>query len=288
MNTFHLQYFLDAAKLGSVSRSAEKNNISHSAISQAIKSLEAELKIDLIRHGRRKFQLTSVGEASLPYLESLLAHLASVKSTLRNTHETPIGELVIWAPQSLVVDSLMDVIVRYQRKYPKVTLRVHTGAAYLVQQNVANRSCHLGLALYDNQPGGFERLCISSGDFLLVSKNPKAKWNEDEILTTHPEKFEVLHLKDQIKSATGKSLNLRTHILSWGLVREFVLKGHGIGYLPEYVVKKELEKKELFRVKQPGEAFRYDVNVIWNAEVPLSRNAELFLGELGVKRRPVL
>ncbi len=284
MNTFHLQYFLDAAKFGSISRSAEKNNISHSAISQAIKSLEAELKIDLVQHERRKFQLTSVGLASLPYLESLLTHLASVKSTLRNTHETPIGELVIWAPQSLIVDSLMDVIGNFRRKYPLVTLKVHTGAAYLVQQSVANRSCHLGLALNDHQLHGFESVQICSGDFLLVSKNPKAKWNDSEILSTNSEKIEVRHLQEQIKTHTGKKLDLKTFIFSWGLVREFALKGHGIGYVPEYVVKKELENKELFKVKQPGQAFRYEVNLIWNADAPLSRNADLFLAELGVKR----
>ena len=280
MNTYHLQYFLDAARFGSISQSAKKNNISHSAISQAIKSLEAELKIDLVNHARRTFQLTSVGEASLPYLEHLLSHLASVKSTLRNTHDTPIGDLVIWAPQSLIVDSLMDVIGRYRKKYPQVTMKIHTGAAYLVQQNVANRQCHLGLALNDHRTSGFESLQISTGDFLLVSNNPKARWNEDPILTSHAEKIEVQHLKDQIKQFGGKKAELKTFVMSWGLIREFALKGQGIGYVPEYVVKKELKAK----VKQPGVPFHYEVNVIWNGETPLSRNADLFLGELGVKR----
>lgn len=284
MNTSHLQYFLDAAKFGSISRSAEKNNISHSAISQAIRNLENELDINLIHHGRRQFQLTSVGEASIPYLESLLGHLDSVQSTLKNTHETPIGELVIWAPQSLIVDSLIDVITRYRKKYPGVTLKVNTGAAYLVQQNVANRTCHLGVALNDHQQTGFERLQISTGDFLLVSANPKVKWDESEILATHPEKVEVQHLIDQIRQTTGKKLNLKTFLMSWGLLREFTVKGHGIAYVPEYVVKKELKSKQLFKVKQPGQAFRYEVNVIWNAESALSRNAELFLSELGLKR----
>jgi DNA-binding transcriptional LysR family regulator len=270
--------------MGSISRSAEKNNISHSAISQAIKSLESELKIDLIHHGRRQFQLTSVGEASIPYLENLLGHLATVKSTLRNTHETPIGELVIWAPQSLIVDSLIEVIARYRQKYPGVTLKVHTGAAYLVQQNVANRNCHLGLAINDHKQNGFARLQISTGDFLLVSKNAKIKWNEDDILATHPDKIEVQHLQDQIRQATGGKLKLKTFLMSWGLLREFTLRGHGTAYLPEYVVKKELKTKQLFKVKQPGQAFRYEVNVIWNPDSPLSRNAELFLSELGLRR----
>lgn len=62
LNPYHLKYFCDACQNRSLSKSAEMNRVSHSAISQAIKSLELHLEVPLLLHARRKFQLTNAGE----------------------------------------------------------------------------------------------------------------------------------------------------------------------------------------------------------------------------------
>ena len=57
MNIYHLKYFIDAARFQSVSLSAKENLVSHSAVSQAIKSLEAHFEVNLVFHSKRLFQL---------------------------------------------------------------------------------------------------------------------------------------------------------------------------------------------------------------------------------------
>ena len=57
-NLHHIQYFLDAAREGSITSASRKNRISASAVSQAIRQLELAFGTSLIEHGRNQFQLT--------------------------------------------------------------------------------------------------------------------------------------------------------------------------------------------------------------------------------------
>lgn len=278
MNTYHLKYFLDAAKLGSVSASAKKNNITHSAISQAIKTLENELDIKLLIHNQRKFELTKSGKASIEHLEQILFNMQGLKSKIHYADNEPNGDLTVLAPQSLIVDSLIDCFVEYQKKYPRVNLKIQTGASFLVKQGVHENRCQLGISVNDHNMKKFKMASISKGEFLLISNHKKLSTTTDRpILISSDEKIEVQHLISENNRLNLPELNLKTRIVSWGLIREFTLRGYGIGYVPEYVVKNELKNKTLFKVPWKGTPFKYEVMAIWNAKNPLDHNAQLLL-----------
>ena len=57
-----MQYFISIVKNNSFTEAAEENYISQSAISQAIKTLEDELGIKLLKRHNRGFTLTNAGE----------------------------------------------------------------------------------------------------------------------------------------------------------------------------------------------------------------------------------
>lgn len=57
-----MQYFISIVKNNSFTEAAEENYISQSAISQAIKSLEDELGVKLLKRSNRSFTLTDAGE----------------------------------------------------------------------------------------------------------------------------------------------------------------------------------------------------------------------------------
>lgn len=61
LNLAGLKYFLDAVELKSVTLSAQKNNVSRSAISQSIRRLEHWCGCDLLTHDKRVFILTEKG-----------------------------------------------------------------------------------------------------------------------------------------------------------------------------------------------------------------------------------
>ncbi len=60
-NLYYLKYFSDAVDLGSMSGAAQKNLVTHPAISKAISTLENHLGVQLFIHKKKVFKVTEAG-----------------------------------------------------------------------------------------------------------------------------------------------------------------------------------------------------------------------------------
>ena len=71
MKTEHLEYFIDIAISGSLSKTAERFFTSHQMIRKSIKSLENELNVKLIATSNQGSSLTEAGERFLQYAQAV-------------------------------------------------------------------------------------------------------------------------------------------------------------------------------------------------------------------------
>lgn len=71
LNYHHLQYFWQVAKVGNLSKVAEKLHVSQSALSSQIKQLEESLDCQLFLRVGKRLVLTEMGNAVLSYAESI-------------------------------------------------------------------------------------------------------------------------------------------------------------------------------------------------------------------------
>jgi DNA-binding transcriptional LysR family regulator len=280
MNIYHLKYFVDAARFQSVSLSAKENLVSHSAVSQAIKSLEAHFEVNLVFHSKRRFQLTPEGELCFTEGQKIISQLADVKDHLQANRHIVRGTLNIWAPQSLIAESIYKSLALFQSKYPQVQVSIKPGAAALVRSAVLSGEAHLGIMIDDGHMDQFEHANIKTGDFILICKNKKTATllNEKaEVIVTSREKIEVLHLKKNFKSKFKTELKIKMEVMSWGVIKNLVEKGFGIGYVPDYCVSHELAAGQLVKIETPKTAFKYQVAAIWAPNKQLHPNAKLFV-----------
>lgn len=280
MNIYHLKYFIDAARFQSVSLSAKENLVSHSAVSQAIKSLEAHFEVNLVFHSKRLFQLTPEGELCFIEGQKILRQLADVKDHLQANRNIVRGTLSIWAPQSLIAESLYKSLALYQNKYPQVQVNIKPGAAAVVRSAVLSGEGNLGIIIDDGFIDQFEYANIKTGDFVLIgpSKKSKPTLNEKtEVIVTSREKIEVQHLKKNFKSKFRTELKIKMEVMSWGVIKNLVEKGFGIGYVPDYCVSHELSIGLLGKLESPKSAFKYQVAAIWAPNRQLHPNAKLFI-----------
>lgn len=277
MNIYHLKYFIDAARLGSISRSAETNHIGHSAVSQAIRALESQLNVQLMYHSKRKFQLTPEGESCLAEGQKILLQMAALKESLQAQASEPQGELSVQAPQTIVVDLLLDVFEAYKKAYPKVKVRFHPGAAAQVRSAVRREDCQIGFLLDDSYLEKFESLLIKKGDFVLVSRKPDVNIEKTNVMVTSREKVEVQHLNKNFRRAFAHDLKIESEVMSWTIIKKFALRGFAVGYVPDYCVQQELKRSKLHILQSPGTPFRYEMRAIWPKNKRLHRNAQLFI-----------
>lgn len=280
MNMHHLKYFVDAAQAGSLSRSAELNRVGHSAVSQAIRALEAQFEVELIYHAKRQFQLTPEGEACFQQGKAILQQLSEMRSGLLAQAETVQGSLAIHAPQSLVVESLFRTLSSYQKDYPKVQLTLVPGAAAVVKESLTKGEAQVGIVIDDGELTAFDSVLLRRGHFILIGKRKADDPSDKGVIVTNARKIEVKHLKRAFQRQHKEELAIQMEVMSWGLIKSLVSKGFGVGYVPDYCVDHEIKKGELLQLPFPGTPFQYQVRAIWPRSKKLHRNAQLFIDRL--------
>ncbi|WP_158967462.1 LysR family transcriptional regulator [Chachezhania sediminis] len=85
MNYHHLRYFHEVAKDGNLTRTAERLNVSQSALSTQIRTLEARIGHQLFERRGRQLVLTEVGHITLDYSERIFGAGEELAATLRQT-----------------------------------------------------------------------------------------------------------------------------------------------------------------------------------------------------------
>ena len=83
LNYHHLRYFWAVAHDGNLTRTAERLNLSQSALSTQIKSLEARLGHKLFERRGRQLVLTEAGRISLEHADTIFGAGEELLSTLK-------------------------------------------------------------------------------------------------------------------------------------------------------------------------------------------------------------
>ena len=99
MNITHLNYFIEVANSGSLTKAASKLYISQSALSQAMQKLEDELDMQLLIRDKSGIKLTAGGELVLEYALNISEQSDKLKWALKNSaHDSATLRLWTFAP----------------------------------------------------------------------------------------------------------------------------------------------------------------------------------------------
>lgn len=280
MNIWHLKYFYEAAKAGNIKAASEKYSISNSAISQAIKSLESELDLELLVHKKRFFELTEVGQKFLDKIPTLIHQIESFKEDLKNLDAEPQGTVYIGIPRSLLSIEFTDSLLKLKKLYPLLKFKIKSGVTSEIKKNLKNEDIHFGIIIDDEEEAdNFSSTEISRGKFVLIAKNDKIKLQNTNLIVTDAKKIEVAALLHETKRRNLKS-EIEFEINSWSVIKEMVKKSNLIGYVPDYVAKSDLSKNKLVTVADPFKTFHYSIKVIWPAQRKIPKSAELLINEV--------
>jgi DNA-binding transcriptional LysR family regulator len=120
MELRHLRYFVAVADELHFTRAAERLQTAQPALSQQVRKLERELKVQLLYRTRRTVQLTDAGRA---FLEEARHVLDAADRAERAAQEARVGErgrLAIGFIPGVAGDLLPDLVLSYRARYPQV------------------------------------------------------------------------------------------------------------------------------------------------------------------------
>ncbi len=239
-NLYHLKYFVDAVALGSISAAAQKNLVTHPAISRAISSLENHLGIPLLVHQKKSFKLTEAGHKVSQQAEILLAAASDFGALNIKSEKDEMIELKIGVSRTLAETYLNPLLQKLKIKFPKATAKIRFGTTNEIIEATANRSIDLGLTIGNLNLATLKQTVIKKGHFVLVESGPKKHWANDfeskPFILTEPRK-ETEKLKTAYKRHFNRPLPVQFEISSWDVIGQLTQKGLGIGLLPDISVK---------------------------------------------------
>ena len=132
--------FVAIATDGSSQKAADSLHKSQSAVSHALKKMEAELGHPLFELSGRNLVLTTLGKILLPKAQRLLGEAIGLESLGKNYQSGFLDEIAISSDILFPTELLKEVIERFHIIYPNVSLRIFepslSGTRQLLEQGV--------------------------------------------------------------------------------------------------------------------------------------------------------
>ncbi|ASK35054.1 transcriptional regulator IlvY [Alcanivorax sp. N3-2A] len=140
MDVRPLRLFLAVAETLHFGRAAERCHLSPSALSRAIKQLEAELGVTLFQRDNRSVQLTREGLRFQQYARETLSNWDSLRHAMQESGRELQGELSMYCSVTASYSFLYDILSTFRHDYPRIEIKLHTGdPAHAVERVMSGR-----------------------------------------------------------------------------------------------------------------------------------------------------
>lgn len=273
-NLRHLKYFIATAELGQVSRAAVELSVSQSAVTSAIRELEATLGTPLFVRSSLGMTLTEAGRR---FLSSGYEIMAKVEESLRAEEPLDLkGKLELAASYTVIGYFLPVHLDRLQRVMPGVTLHLREMTRTSLEEALLARQIDIGVALTSNigSPDIASETLISSPRRLWLSSRHRLLEREKLSLADVAAEPYVMLTVDEAahtamrywsKTPYRPDVILRTSSIE--AVRSMVANGLGVSILSDMVYRPwSLEGRRLETVELAEAIPPMDVGLVWRRD----------------------
>lgn len=168
MDIQQLKYFLALAKELHFWKTAEKMNITQSALSRHIMSLENELGLQLFFRNKRNVKLTPAGEFLQEKWSTELIQLEAIQKHARQIHLGGHGSICIAHPDSISSSILPDFIKKISSAFPKLKIELVQLTYEQQEDHLKNYKIDLAFSREQNQSPAITSKNIGSENLCLV------------------------------------------------------------------------------------------------------------------------
>ena len=122
----HLRAFMAVAECSSFRQAAKALELSPSAVSQAVRTLEARLQVPLLLRSTRSVALTQAGAQLFEQLRPTLSQLDSVLTAASQSGGEARGHLKLNMPRNAATQLLNPLLTGFVKSHPGISLEITT------------------------------------------------------------------------------------------------------------------------------------------------------------------
>ena len=240
-----LQTFLLVAEHGSFRQAAEHSNRTPSAVSMQVKHLEDQIGFPLFNRTTRRVELTLEGRHLLAKARTALGELSTGLNELRDAVHIRRGLVTLASSPTVAATRLPSILVRFERDYPKVTVRVRELVASDLFESIRKQEVDFGIGPtipsmhdYHFQPILRDELCALIPQGHPLAKKRKVSVRDlDRVPTIMLNTGAAMRrLIDDAARASGISLNVKYEVHQPHTLVAFAAAGLGIAIVPRIAV----------------------------------------------------
>ncbi len=261
-----LKMFCDLAETESFTKAAQINEVTQSAVSQQISSLEKTFKSLLIERSKKKFRLTREGQVLYDYSKQIIQTYEGLQSKLQEIKDIISGTIRVTTIYSIGLHDLPPYIKRFLKSYPTVNVHVEYRRANQVYEDVASNVVDLGLVAYPSKDAKLEIIPLRKDPMVLIChpQHPFAKLKSMKLKNIAGQKFIGFEPDIPTRKALDKILkdnNVEVqHVMEFDnveTVKRAVEINAGIAIVPQATVVQEVAKQTLSSVMfEDGDFYR--------------------------------
>ncbi len=186
-----LQGFCDLYELRSFSKTAEKNLLSQSAVSQQLAQLELIHKCRLVNRRKRPIEFTKEGQLVYNAAKEMLYRYEQLRSELNSAKNTNSSKINVAAVFSIGMHSLSNYIKKFMSRYQNVNVHIEYFTANKVYELVLTGQADIGLIAVPKRDKRLEVYDFEDEPLVFVCspKHPLAGESEIDINQMQLERY---------------------------------------------------------------------------------------------------
>jgi DNA-binding transcriptional LysR family regulator len=252
-----LRVFLTVVDVGSFAGAARRLGRATSVISYSVANLEAQLGVVLFdRQSTRKPKLTEAGRTVLAEARTVTNGINGLRAKVRGLLQGLEAEIHLVLDVMLPASRVVDALKAFRVEFPTVSLRLYVEALGAVKQMVLDRTATIGICgPLDVEVAGLERIGVGSVELIPVAtpdhplaragrNAPGAGRDHIQLVLTERSPLPQGHDLGVIGTQTWRLADL-------GSKHMLLKEGIGWGYMPEPMVREDLQRARLVQLDMP-------------------------------------
>jgi DNA-binding transcriptional LysR family regulator len=256
-----LQSFLVVARLRSFSSAARELGVSRSAVSQAVRQLEEQLRVVLLARTTRSVSLTDAGrqlvESAGPAVRQTIAALTEVSAKPGET----VGRLRLSVPRAPVPSIIQPAVTKFRQRHPRIEVEVTVEERFV---DLVAEGYDAGVRLTEaierdmvqvRLTDAFRFIVVGAPEYLARSGTPQRPEDllRHECITFRSKTTGALYAWELERGKRTWRLPVRGGVVSNDaeLNVSFAAQGLGLAYAFEPMVKEQLRTGRLVQVLEP-------------------------------------
>ena len=276
--------FIALINAGSFNRAASVLKRSTSAISRQLQRIEKQINVQLLSRTTRVLKLTPAGEIYLDSCRRIQEEMNNTNTLIQDLNAKPVGTLKITSTPTFARARLIAAIAEFSKQYPAIRFVLKLTDEYVdlvaggfdlaVRVGKLKDSRLIARSLIQNQliP------CASPG-YLQSNKQPTCAadlLNHQLLYPSHLSFVERMRL-DYFPDIELNEQQIRLVVDDVITLYEGTKQGLGIGFLPTYLIKEDLEQSRLIELLPAHPRPSQPINLVYSKNSFMPRKTTIFI-----------